>query len=390
MDSVIVATNTVTLIDVLANETVRPDLPPTSLKLTSVILSVNQTENGMVSVSNNAVRFEAGAVIGATAVWLYMAEMPGAGSPSVITGELNVTTSDTGALYANKDNLTVRKNAVDVPINVLANDISYRAGHSPLSIKDVQRVSERGGSIRRDGNMLYYTPPLEHTGLDTFDYILADGMLGEVTGRGSVYVTAGHLIANDDLFTVGYEWDPLANAAKAYPLPVLDNDAVFPSGAIAVSSFGIGANAPQYGGTLEVSADRRYVLFRPGPIYPTTPYTETFTYEVKDSQGLKKAARVQVRIELRVGEIGIEIQDDMFVVDFNSTENILPVTANDLVEPKTPLSPSGIHVTASAQFGVIRVAHTNLVYTPPTGFVGIDTATYTLSDGLGGGAVRQT
>ena len=385
MESVTVATNTVTLIDVLANETIRPYLPPASLKLIGVMLRAGEVSNGVASVSNNMVRFEAGTDMNALAVWLYTAEMPGAGSPSVITGELSVTTSHTEVLYANRDNLTVRLNAVDVPINVLANDISFRKGHFPLSVQAASVFSERGGSIRQAGDTLYYTPPQGYTGTDTFYYDAYDG-IAQARGMVSVYVTAGDLIANDDAFTVGYEWDSSANAAKAYPLPVLGNDAVFPggSGAVSVSGFGIGANAPQHGGTLEIPGDRGYVLFRPGLEYPTTPYTETFTYEVEDAEGNKKAARVQVRIELRVGKIEIETQDDVFVVEFNSTENVLPVTVNDLVEPKTPLPPSGIHVTASAQFGAIHVAGPNLVYTPPAGFVGIDTATYTLSDGLGG------
>ena len=385
MDSVTVATNTVTLLDVLANETVRPYLPPTSLTLTGVTLRDGEIANGIASVNNNAVRFEAGAVVNATAVWLYTAEMPGIPSPSIITGELTVVTSEVGKLYANRDNLTVRMNAVDVPVDVLANDLSFNRNPSALSVWDFHMYSSEGGTIRQNGNVLYYTPRLGFTGLDTFAYKAYDGV-SLADGMVTVYVTAGDLVANDDAFTVGYEWDGDAGKAKAYRLPVLDNDGVFPGGSatLTVSDFGLGADVPQHGSAVELSDDFRFVLFRPGARPSPSAYTETFTYEVEDTQGRKKAARVQVTVELRVGEIEIETQDDVFVVEFNSTENVLPVSANDLVEPKTPLLPSTLHVTATPQFGEIRGDGANLIYTPPRGFVGIDTAVYTLSDGLGG------
>ncbi|MCL1919545.1 MAG: tandem-95 repeat protein [Kiritimatiellaeota bacterium] len=385
-DNVTVAINTNVLIDVLANDTVRPYAPPTSLTLTDVFLRAGETANGTATLEANAVRFASGPDINATAIWLYTYTVPN--TDTVVTGEVTIVTSSPGALYANADNFTVRQNAADVVLDVLANDASYRAVQYPLTIQNVQAVSVRNGTLTTDGETVTYTPAPGFEGEDTFSYIASDGT-GTAQGFVTVHVVPGDLIANDDAFIIGFDWDGTVGAAKAYTLPVLRNDAVFPGAPVDISvtpNFGIGADAPQFNSTLEVSPDGKAVVIRPGdsPAMHGGEYLETFTYEVEDIYGRKQSARVAVTVRQRSGEIEMEIQDDAFNVERNSVNNVLPVTANDLVEPKTPLPVTGIHVSATIQYGEISVAGLNLIYTPPPGFVGVDTATYTIDDGLGG------
>jgi len=382
--SITVATNTTTLIDVLASDTVLPYAPPTSLTLTDVFLRNGETANGTATLAGDTVSFEAGLGINASAVWLYTYAVPN--TSLIMTGQLAIVTSHGNAFYASADNAVARKNSTAVTINALANDISYRPGHYPLTIQSVQLYSERGGTVTTDGALLYYTPPTGYEGIDTFSYIASDG-IGLESGFVTVNVVPGDLIVNDDAFIIGYEWDNFAGAPKAYTLPVLGNDSVFPGGgAFAIVGFGIGADAPSQGGTVS-SPDGQTVSYRPATVSlaPGDEFTETFTYEVEDTYGRKQSARVTVTVRQRTTGIEAETQDDAFNVERNSIENILPVTANDLVEPKTPLPSLGIHVTAPEQtLGTVRTDGLNLIYTPPTGFVGIDTITYTITDGLGG------
>ncbi len=384
-DSITVATNTVTLIDVLANDSTRPYAPPASLMLTGVTLRNGETANGVASVNDNKVSFAAGTTLNASAIWRYTAVVPN--SSVVVTGEVTVVTSHGENLYANPDNLTVRANSANIDIDVLANDASCRSVHYALTIQDFQTVSQEGGAVTRSGSLLRYTPKTGFTGIDTFSYVVSDGV-GVKTGLVTLRVISGDLIANNDAFIIGYEWDGVAGKAKAYSLPVLRNDAVFPGGAVALHitpNFGIGDNAPRFGSELQVSDDKQSILFRPGQ-YPDNfgQYVETFTYEVEDAFGRKQAAAVAVTVRLRVSDIEIETQNDAFNVERNSANNILDVAANDLVEPKTPLPAMGLHVTTSAQYGNLTVSGTTLVYTPPANFVGVDTARYTITDGLGG------
>ena len=46
-------------------------------------------------------------------------------------------------------------------------------------------------------------------------------------------------------------------------------------------------------------------------------------------------------------------------------------------------------VSATAQQGLVAIESNKLRYTPKTGFVGVDTVTYRISDGLGGEATGQ-
>ena len=387
-DSVTIATND--FIDVLLNDTVLPYAPPTSLTLTGVSLRSGENANGATAtILNNKIYYTTGTVMNAAATWLYTYTVPN--NPGlVVTGELHVITAPTEMLYANPDNFTVRMNSTSVALNVLANDISYRAIQYPLTVQGFQSITALGGAVTRDpsdSNILRYTPPAGIYGADTFDYVVSDGNpAGTRQGQVTLNIVRGDLIANNDAFFVGYEWDGIAGKAKEYALPVLANDGS-PFPIHVTPNFGIGGNAPQHGSTLAVSPDSQAVLFRPGKYPGSNPgdsYIETFTYEVQDSAGRKQSATVTVTVLLRVTAIEMETQDDHFNVERNSVDNVLNVTANDLVEPKTPLPPSGIHVTASAQFGIATVSGLNLIYTPPAGFVGIDTATYTVTDGMGG------
>ena len=268
-------------------------------------------------------------------------------------------------------------------------------GATLLTVSAFQTVTQKGGTVGRSGDTLLYAPPAGYLGLDEFEYTVADGSgLPAEKALVTVHVVPGDLVANDDAFIVGFEWDGQAQAPALYALGVLGNDAVFPAGAAVpirvTPNFGIGDNAPKHGATLAVSGDGQAVLFRPGMDInpndePAKEYVETFTYEVEDAFGRKQAARVAVTVRVRAGAVAMETQDDHFNVERDSAKNVLPVAANDLVEPKGPVPGLALHVTATtASGGHIEASGGNLVYTPPTGFIGIDTAAYTITDGIGG------
>ena len=71
------------------------------------------------------------------------------------------------------------------------------------------------------------------------------------------------------------------------------------------------------------------------------------------------------------------LQNDSFTVARNSTANIFDVLANDFLPPNDPLT--AVLPSPSAQGGTISVGPNNtLRYTPPRGFFGQDTFTYTV------------
>ncbi len=73
--------------------------------------------------------------------------------------------------------------------------------------------------------------------------------------------------------------------------------------------------------------------------------------------------------------------DDQFSVARNSLSNALPVLGNDFQTIENPLSIISVNTTETA--GVVVNNGDMLFYTPPNGFVGRDTLTYTVVDSAG-------
>jgi hypothetical protein len=74
--------------------------------------------------------------------------------------------------------------------------------------------------------------------------------------------------------------------------------------------------------------------------------------------------------------------DDSFIVPQDSQDNPLEVLANDSDPESDPLSITA--VSTPDQGGTALIDGTQLIYTPPASFSGVETFTYTVSDGYGG------
>ncbi|HRR33170.1 MAG TPA: Ig-like domain-containing protein [Kiritimatiellia bacterium] len=389
-----VATNTVTDLDVLANDRVIP-YPVARLTLAAVEPEADETPNGTFEIEGNKLRFTAGSAVNASATYRYTAH--DAGTPArAVTGQVTVVTAQVGALYANADTFTVRVGSPSVTLDVLTNDVSYNIARQPLVVYSVQYFSQRGGTVVKSADTLIYTPPEGYIGEDSFTYTASDGVATQ-SAFVTVNLVPGDFIVNDDSFVVGYEWDGSVAAAREYRLPLTANDGLAPAGgAVAITAVGIGAGAPSRGGSAVVSDDAQAILYRPGEypgFYgPSNEYVEAFSYEASDPYGNRFSARVSVRVRLRQATTDISAQDDVFVVERGSADNVLDVTSNDFVVPQSPSQTLNvIHVTTTDLFGEIAANGGTLVYTPPAGFVGVDSAVYTVSDGLGGsGTARVT
>jgi len=78
--------------------------------------------------------------------------------------------------------------------------------------------------------------------------------------------------------------------------------------------------------------------------------------------------------------------DDAFVVDQDTQDNVLDVLANDDTAPDTGETLSITAAGTPGQGGTVTIDGTVLNYTPATGFEGQESFTYTISDGNGGTA----
>ncbi|MCW1883826.1 Ig-like domain-containing protein [Luteolibacter flavescens] len=288
------------------------------------IVSVTTAAHGTVSVMNGvALTYTPAAGFVGTDTFSYSVA-DGFGG----TGTAQVTVK-VGFLTINSDIFSV---AFDDPgkttddgtttLDVLANDSVLQGGNGQLTITGVTPPSAGIGSISvtPGGATLTFDPAAGATGQHDFTYTVSD--VGGRTGTGTVTVVviAGGIRASSDYFTVQAD-------SQASELAVLANDLRISDlpGALSVASIGTGLNAPDQGGTVEISADFKKLVYTPANGFRGV---ESFTYTVTDGD-FSDTARVSVRTtdgEMVAG-------DDSFLVFRGSTENRLPVLANDRVIP---------------------------------------------------------
>jgi len=372
------------VLNVLGNDRVLPN-PRGSLSILSVQPS-NATSIGTLQVSGSGLNLEfiPSNSLGQLEFGYVVAD---GGTPArVATGRVTIATVSPG-IYANPDRYIVRGGEANLTLNVLTNDISYpnvNKTYTILSIGVGPNAPNHGGSVSIVGNTLQYTPAPGYFGEETFTYTMSDS-IGTDVAQVSVSVIRGDLYANDDEYAVFYEIAPGTNIAKSFSLSVLLNDRILPplDQIFAISVLGAGTNAPDKGGSVLISPDNQTLIYRP-VLATASNYVEHFTYEIADGSDRRAFGAVKVRVYNRASNLVAVTQDDAFTVARNSSNNSLLVLANDYIRPGTAAGWSITAVSPSLYGGVVAISNSVVSYSPPAGFVGIDTFTYNVNDGLGG------
>lgn len=184
-------------------------------------------------------------------------------------------------------------------------------------------------------------------------------------GSASLAIGQSFIIA-DDNFTVSED-------ATATTLDVRANDQIVSgTGSLSIVS----VSSPTAGGTAVVEAGE--VVFTPDPDFNGQV---EFTYRVSDSNGIQEDASVTVTVSsVNDPPTGVV---DTFNVDQNSTDNTLNVIGNDIIAPDSGETLTIDSVTTPSAGGTITISSDSRTvnYTPPAGFTGTDTFSYTVTDG---------
>jgi hypothetical protein len=247
-----------------------------------------------------------------------------------------------------------------VTIDVLGNDADPDG--DALAITALSAPAS--GSAAVVGNQVAYTPAPGFTGTDRFGYTIEDGRGGSASAIVTVTVAPAPNrppVAVDDAASTA--------AGAAVTIDVLANDSDPDGDALSVTA----ATQPA-GGTATVSGNA--IVYVPAAGFAGT---DRFTYTIDDGRGGTASALVTVVVAPPTNRPPVALDDDVLI---GSAQPVLiDVLANDSDPDADPLAI--IAVTAPA-FGSAVVSGGSILYTPGANFLGLDTFSYTISDGRGG------
>ncbi|MFD0916458.1 Ig-like domain-containing protein, partial [Pseudahrensia aquimaris] len=264
---------------------------------------------------------------------------------------------------ANDDADTTNINT-PVTIDVLANDTDDQ-GDAQM-IQSFDPTSANGGTVAQGANgQLVYIPPTGFTGTDTFEYVVVDDQGATDTATVTVTVvdpTPNDTTANNDVATT--------DSGTPVSIDVLANDTDDQGDAQMIQSFDpTSAN----GGTVTQGANGELV-YTPAAGFTGT---DTFTYVVVDDQGATDTATVTVTVNNQKPDA----VDDVATTGEGDPVEIM-VLMNDSDPEGDPLSIVSLGTPAN---GTVAIGPNGKpIYTPNPGFTGMDTFTYTITDGNGG------
>ena len=251
----------------------------------------------------------------------------------------------------------------DTPVNidVLANDSDVDS--SFLIVTAV--ANGTGGTVTTDGATATYTPEPDWNGTDTFTYRVSDELGGWCESTVTVTVTP----INDPPLAA----DDIATTPRDTPVYiwVLANDEDPDPDTLSLSAVTNGANGSVVNNGIKVT-------YTPKPGWTGV---DAFTYTVFDGKGGFDTARVTVTVTAGPNQPPVA-KDDSKVTDEDLAITV-PVLANDS-------DPDGDAVAVSAvnqgAHGSVAKTSTSVTYTPDKDWSGIDSFSYSISDGRGGTA----
>ena len=277
------------------------------------------------------------------------------GNGGTATGYVWLTVNPVNdAPIASPDSSTTSEDTA-VSISVLTNDTDVDG--DSLTVTAVTQPAHGAATYTATG--VTYNPAANYNGPDSFTYSISDGHGGTATGTVSITVTA----VNDPPVAVANS----ATTAEDTPVTigVLANDTDVDGDTLTVTA----VTQPAHGA---VSFTASGVTYSPAANYNGS---DSFTYSISDGHGGTASATVSMTITA-VNDPPIAGADSTTTRE--GVAVTLSVLANDSDIEGSALTVAGVSTPAH---GTASFTSSSVTYTPANNFNGIETFTYTVSDG---------
>jgi len=353
-DTASTSENQPVVVSVLTNDT---DVDGNTLTVTSV---TNGT-NGSVTTNGTTVTYTPNANFSGSDSFTYTISDGNGGTD---TATVNITV---GGVNDAPDAVNdTRSTNEDTPLiiaaaSLLTNDTDIDG--DTLTVTSVG--SAVNGSVSLAAGNITFTPSANFIGPASFTYTISDGNGG--TDTATVNITVGGVndapdAVNDTRST--NEDTPLVITAAS----LTSNDSDIDGDTLTVTSVGSAVNG-------SVSLAGGNITFTPSANFNGPA---SFTYTISDGNGGTDSATVNITVN-PVNDAPVA-NDDIQSGTINSAIKINVLTNDTDIDGDTL---AVIAVTQGVN-GTVSGNGTTVTYTPNTGFIGIDTFTYTISDGNGG------
>ncbi|EGF29281.1 Ig-like domain-containing protein [Rhodopirellula baltica] len=278
-------------IDVLANDSAGPGENNADLVLQSPATAITTANGGSAIIANGQISYTAPAGFSGSDSFTYtVADGALTATANVV---VTVTNSQTGINAANKTVTIDEDNGGGVTSEVLVADLSddnlitINTGGTTITLDDAV-ITSGNGSVRIDGDQIFFTPAQDDFGTTTITYTASnDGTEGgSDTGVITVNITADNtdLTATADDFSV--------NEGATVTLDVLANDFDGPgeSGVLTITAVG----TPNFGTATITQNGTRISYTSTGS---AADGDDSFTYTISDGQGGTSTAVVNIDIQ---------------------------------------------------------------------------------------------
>ncbi|MER2491972.1 Ig-like domain-containing protein [Catenovulum sediminis] len=343
-DNLALNEDTVTLIDVLANDT---DADGNSLVIVSASAST-----GTATIAANKISYTPVANSNGSATINYTIS-DGSGGTDTATVNLTINPVNDHPV-AVLDTVSVDEDT-QITIDVLANDTDVE--NDALTITTATSSS---GTLSIVDNKLDFTPVLNDSSAVTISYDISDGNGGSASG--SVNITVNAL--ND--VPVVLDESVTTNEDTAITVNVLSNDSDVDGDSLTLASVSSSTGVASI-----VSNQVRFI-----PAADSTTPT-VVTYTVEDGNGGAVNGNLTVNINA-LNDSPVAVSDAVNTLE--DTSITIDVLSNDLDVDGDTLTIT----SATASTGNVIIDNGQLVYTPLANVIGSVTINYSISDGNGG------